>query len=506
LNIHPHKRDGLSIAIFESSSSTPVSAAITEQVLKNRQDLRLTCDVFCDLNWNEKILNDFTSNTIIANHISGNISQDLISPPFALRLVEGSITNLQNLDSDKIYDVLLVIDFFSQTPEATKKLTEASNSFNFNPLFHNSSHWKLLNTKPAEFVKVLLPHNSSAVLQEWSTLEVWATDLAANDADVSLVEYLQIQTKFSTQVSAYKSLHSSSVWVISIDKVLGREQFEIIPDPPEVLQIVQDLGVNASHTMIISSSENSKVIKRIERNIRSKAPDWNLSAGNLARSAYETARKLSPRQILSAGGESSTYLEVIGLAASYHFLSQSESVKDAWEIWLSFDDLTDWFESGSHSKRPDLLRLLATKNDAGQLILDFIVVECKQRESFGGESLNKAIAQAVKGRTFIQSAFQDVKKNDIQMWRSEFASILPDGLVSETGETVGAINRIGNPSFTLRDVSSGIQSSNFIASVEACVVRAGFAVSSLSDELIDEVRVIQLPLDSVLDKLNSLNS
>jgi hypothetical protein len=92
------------------------------------------------------------------------------------------------------------------------------------------------------------------------------------------------------------------------------------------------------------------------------------------------------------------------------------------------------------------------------------------------------------------------------MWRSEFASILPDGLVSETGETVGAINRIGNPSFTLRDVSSGIQSSNFIASVEACVVRAGFAVSSLSDELIDEVRVIQLPLDSVLDKLNSLNS
>ena len=506
LNIHPHKRDGLSIAIFESSSSTPVSAAITEQVLKNRQELRLTCDVFCDSNWNEKILNDFTSNTIIANHISRNISQDLISPPFALRLVEGSITNLQNLDSEKIYDVLLVIDFFSQTPKATKKLTEASTSFDFNPLFHNSSHWKLLDTKPAEFVKVLLPHNSSAVLQEWSTLEVWATDLAANDADVSLVEYLQIQTKFSNQVSAYKSLHASSVWVISIDKVLGREQFEIIPDPPEVLQIVQDLGVNASHTMIISSSENSKVIKRIERNIRSKAPDWTLVAGNLARSAYETARKLSPRQILSAGGESSTYLEVIGLAASYHFLSQPEGTNDAWEIWLSFDDLTDWFESGNHSKRPDLLRLLATKNDLGQLNLDFIIIECKQRESFYGESLNKAIAQAVKGRTFIQSAFQDEKKNDIQMWRSEFASILPDGLVSETGETVGAINRIGKPSFSLRDVASGIQGSNFIATVDACVVRAGFAVSSLSDEIIDGVRVIQLPLDSVLNKLNSHGS
>lgn len=503
LNIHPHKIDGLSIAIFESSSSTPVSASITEQVLKNNQNLRMTCDVFCDSNWNDKILNDFTSNSVIATHISRNVGQDSISPPFALRLVEGSITNLSNLDSSKVYDILLVIDFFSQTPEATKKLMDASTSFNYDPLIHNSSYWKLLETRPAEFVKVLLPHNASAVLQEWSTLEVWSTDLAANDADVYQTEYLQIQTKFSTQVSAYKSLHSNSVWVISIDKVLGREQFEIIPDPPEVLQIVQDLGVNASHTMIISSSENSKVIKRIERNIRSKAPSWSETASNLARSAYETARKLSPRQILSAGGESSTYLEVIGLAASYHFLSQPENVSDAWEIWLSFDDLTDWFESGSHSRRPDLLRVLGTMNSDGELSLDFLIIECKQRESFGGESLNKAIAQAVKGRTFIESAFEDANKNDVQMWRSEFASILPDGLVSESGETVGAINKLGNPGFTLRDISARIQSSDFKAAVSACVVRAGFAVTSLSDEMVDEVRVIQLPLDSVLEKLNN---
>ena len=503
LDIYPYKKDGLSLAIFESSSEYPISAMIVEQVLKSTSELQLSCDVYCNPDWNEAILNKFSSNSEIAKHNLTNQRPNSIRPPFELRLLNGSINDLPEFDSKNTYDVTLLIDFFSKTPEATKRIASFQAGDNFESLTNDATHWLFLNNDPIQFVKVLLPISASPVLQEWSTLSIWVTDNGPAQVDnVDMTEFVQIQTGFNSQVSAYKEIHRYSSWVISLDQVLGRQQFETIPEPPEVLQIVQDLGTNASHTMIVSSNENRRVINRIERNIRTKAPAFEHQATELAQAAYETARELSPRQILSSGGESSTYLEVIGLAASYVHLSRPESLINGWELWLSFDDMTDWFEFGNQSRRPDLLRILVQSND-DVLHIDFMIVECKQREAFGEAQVAKARRQAQKGHRFIESIVQSDEMNDSWMWRSDLASVMPTDEVGDRRSSIGAINKIGNPGIELRDVGQALRNGNYTTSVSAALVRVGFAISELYDQDEDGVRMIKISLAEVLGALSA---
>jgi hypothetical protein len=504
LEVYPYKKDGLSIAIFESSSTDPISVAIVEQILKSTADLQLSCDVYCNPDGKESILNNFSSNSVITRHNQNNQRANSIKPPFELRLLNGSTNELPIFDSKDTYDVTLLIDFFSKTPEATKKLTTFQVGNSFDGLTDDTTHWQFLNIDPIQLVKNLLPLSASPMLQEWSTLSVWVTENGpANDDNTDMTEFIQIQTGFNSQVAAYRDIHRYSRWVISLDQVLGRQQFETIPDPPEVLQIVQDLGTNASHTMIVSSNENRRVIKRIERNIRTKAPAFASQAAGLAQAAYETARELSPRQILSSGGESSTYLEVIGLAASYVHLSRPKSVTDGWELWLSFDDMTDWFEFGNQSRRPDLLRILVQKKGNDLAHLDFMIVECKQREVFSEAQVAGARRQAQKGHLFIDSIVQSIEMNDSWMWRSDLASVMPTDQIGDKRSSVGAINKIGNPGIELRDVGQMLRSGYFTTSVSAALVRVGFAISELQDQDEDGVRMIKISLATVLSELSA---
>jgi hypothetical protein len=505
LDAYPFKKDRLSIAIFESSSSSPISASIVELVLKANQELSLSCDVFCQPLGRESILNNFTSNVVIADHNQRNQSQNSLKPPFELRLLNGTIDELPEFDQNDKYDLILLVDFFSQSPEATKKLVSHQTGNTFDGLTDESTHWQFLNADPIQFVKNLMPSQASSVLQEWSTLSIWVTENGPAHADNNeMTEFIQIQTGFNSQVNTYKEIHKYSNWVISLDQVLGRQQFETIPEPPEVLQIVQDLGVNASHTMIVSSQENRGVIRRIERNIRSKAPSFSSDAALLSKAAYETARELSPRQILSSGGESSTYLEVLGLAASYVHLTQSHAkIQDAREIWLSFDDMTDWFEFGSQSPRPDLLRILAHKSE--ELIhLDFMIIECKQREAMSEAQLTRARKQAEKGLLFVQSIVQAPEMNDNWMWRSDLASVLPTDQFDHEQRKVGAVRTIGRPTFELQEIGQSLRNGNFTTSLSAAVVRVGFTINELSDTEVNGVRMIKMPLNDVLSELSKM--
>ena len=506
LDTYPFKKDRLSVAVFESSSADPISASLVEQILKANSDLQLSCDVFCQSDWKESILNNFTSNSVIANHNLRNQSRNSLKPPFELRLLNGTIDDLPEFDPSSKYDLILLIDFFSQTPEATKKIAAHQSGNDFDCLIDDSTHWFFLNTDPIQFVKQLLPIQTSSVLQEWSTLSIWVTENGPAQVDnYDLTEFIQIQTGFNSQVSKYKQIHNYSNWVISLDQVLGRQQFETIPEPPEVLQIVQDLGVNASHTMIVSSSENRGVIKRIERNIRAKAPSFSSNASKLAQAAYETARELSPRQILSSGGESSTYLEVLGLAASYVYLSSAGSIRDAWELWLSFDDMTDWFEFGGHSQRPDLLKISAHKIN-GELHIDFVIVECKQREAMGEVQLTNARKQALKGRDFINSIIQSPEMNDNWMWKSDLASVLPSDHFERGLNSVGAIKKIGMPDFELNEIAKSLRNGLLTTTVSAALVRVGFAITEISDSETQGVRMIKIPLEDVLTQLSNYES
>jgi hypothetical protein len=80
---------------------------------------------------------------------------------------------------------------------------------------------------------------------------------------------------------------------------------------------------------------------------------------------------------------------------------------------------------------------------------------------------------------------------------------MPTDQIGDKRSSVGAINKIGNPGIELRDVGQMLSSGYFTTSVSAALVRVGFAISELQDQDEDGVRMIKIPLATVLSELSA---
>ena len=232
-------------------------------------------------------------------------------------------------------------------------------------------------------------------------------------------------------------LHDISLWVITLDKYLARNNIEKLTCSPEVISFRENIGKNGNFNLITSANLGKAfVIPRLIRKLRALnsqyfdngLDDEGIEA--IAKRLFEESGKLAPGVMLRSLGGGWTLNELLGLVCTKRHLSM-DSVPQGCILsaWIPLDHHTDWF-GGAGNKRADLLWVTVFRaSDRGVKIMS-TVVESK----FGWQSgLGHAGAKQVQQTcAIIDKAFDPTARSkDGRFWRESLVRAIESAGVIE---------------------------------------------------------------------------
>ncbi len=276
-------------------------------------------------------------------------------------------------------------------------------------------------------VRDLIPAEGDEMLEHWSTLTMRRKMLGIVGTP-SNIDYSSLTVQFAGHLKLFNQIHSYANWVVTLDRFIGRDQFDSAPNRPDIIMVEEGVGKSDAYTLIVSSSSGKHfVVERLAKKLKNElgVTDDVTSARELSGRLYELGRNVSPSIMLRALGLGRTAEEILGLVVARWRASEAFPITDpnAIEVWINLDDFTNWF-GNAHARRADLLRAEILPDQEGGVV-KLLVVESKFRKS---DDLDTAIEQVqntldLMSKTFVVTEGQK-SPADLPFWLREFASAI----------------------------------------------------------------------------------
>jgi len=390
LESYPHKIDGLSVALFlHEGSATLVRELLHVMNEETDNRIRLKLFIFCPV----------ADHTAMRREIDTFLQDSTDDTTHFLPRLQVIFRTWNLTDSPDFDDLVQSVDvalapgIFTvsniQLQERTEPdVTSPSMSYDpwIDPCFCSDDATNQINVS-----KRLLPLAGDEILESWSTLIVRShlSHLIQRGAPENL-DYVSLTIEFDRQQVLFRSLHEIAHWVVTVDRFIGREQVDAMHAGPDVIVLRPQIGINEAFTLMVSSTSGREfVVTRLAKRLTSVLPDKSQEALlQIATSVYSAATSVAPGSLLRALGLGNTANELVGLVVSRYLVESVLPISDqdrSFSVWLSLDDLQDWF-GGASSSRADLARFtFVITATTGVVTLQVLVLESKFRKTYDGE-------------------------------------------------------------------------------------------------------------------------
>lgn len=454
LEVHPYKRDGLSLLVVLPTSDAMPAELLRKISSRASGAVRISLHVAAPRRRWEAIARNIEQ---LPRKDAGGITTRLF-PDLDLALVDYRAgADLSDAIEGLNLDIALVTHVL-QEQVVSQQNTEPPTS---RPGKHD-----LLRHRPLRLESgagggaislVMLPRYPDRVLESWSTLVVRANrsrPVAPSQAENT--DFVELRVNFQDSARLFRDLHLASHWVITLERHISREQIESVEaGAPDVLSIEEGVGLNGLKTLIVSSRSGRELIQsRIARKLARLIPrEQQLAPGvransELASIIYDATRMFSPKLALQALGVARVTEEIVGLTVARRLAEAHLPVRHEHGLsaWISLDEHSGWF--GGHSQvRADMCRLSFAKGEDGQLSLDVLVLEGKLRQLYDGHG----VMQVRRTCDFFKSVLSGGERNgapriDAAMWRE----LVAGAIETLDEEAVRVDVPAGDPSITAK--------------------------------------------------------
>ncbi|UTP40558.1 FtsK/SpoIIIE domain-containing protein [Phenylobacterium sp. LH3H17] len=414
LRAHPHKSDGVSLLLVLPAGGS-VPGELVRRVRRGEfRDVPIRCHVLAPRSSWERIVAGF-QDLETGNRMAGSAR---LNPPLQLELIDwqGEVHAAGQLEG-KQFDLAIVPNFFGDKVDVNEYADAPRTAAGrFDPLYDRSTYVDLEAAAGAVSI-VLRPEVSDPVLEDWSTINV---RLLRSEAIAPLspdwTDYVKLRIRFEEAAQLFSALHECSHWVITLDRYVGRNQIENLPQRPDVLTVREGVGQSGLSTLVVSSNTGRDfVVQRLRRKLeRLSRTVVGLDVEALAIGVYDEIREVAPGLILRSMGISRVTEEVLGLMVAKRIAEWEVPIPaDATSVWISLDEHSEWF-GGDSGIRADLCRIDLVRRE-GRLQVGVLVVEGKLRQAYDAHGE----AQASRSLRLIGEALDPDSEDraDAPFWR-----------------------------------------------------------------------------------------
>lgn len=207
-------------------------------------------------------------------------------------------------------------------------------------------------------------------------------------------------------------LHKHAEWVICIDPSIDDKLIKMRRDKPaeerEIIGFGSGVGLHGELNFTISTEhfQLTDIRFRMERAISGLYPGWqNNTLTVISESVIKEARALSGLSLVRATGVGTYLHDFLAYSLTSKILTSDNDL--LCNHLISLDAYRHWFTQDDQS-RPDLLWMIARLDKDGRIILDMHLIECKM----GQENkiyLEKAVQQIQNGFSTLIPAFMPRK-------------------------------------------------------------------------------------------------
>ncbi|GAB2566507.1 FtsK/SpoIIIE domain-containing protein [Kribbella endophytica] len=423
LDTYPHKRDGLALLLLDRDGTTQLPVRLARRLRARVSSVRLELVVLTDRRNHHDVVQAFDR-----EFGDEELADERLFPDVQLILQHWTPDSDAQLDEfeDRI-DLVLAPALFGTRTTLNAKTREANAGLAgaYNPLLHRSSHD--LQESSQNVVRAMLPSQRDPVLETWSTLCVrHDAHSAVAPQQESNTDYFEMQVRFDQRQRLFVDLHRVAHWVVTLDAFIGRDQIDALEDKPDVILVRPGVGKNEAYTLIVSSGTGRRfVASRLSRKLLEMNIATPSTVAPIAQRLYEVGRNVVPGAVLRALGLGSAANEIVGLVASrwaVEGLAPVVSERPHLVVWLSFDELQDWFGRVQRT-RADLGRFVFTIEEDDTVRLDVLVVESKFRQVFDAGTAEQQLDRTI---ALCRAAFDsgDARPDDRDFWMQELAAAI----------------------------------------------------------------------------------
>ncbi len=213
---------------------------------------------------------------------------------------------------------------------------------------------------------------------------------------------------FATWQEVVDELHKRAEWVVcidpSIDDMLIKMRHDAAAEEREIIGFGSGVGLHGELNFTISTEHFrlSDILYRLERAVAELYPGWPESIlKSVAESVMKEAQTLSGLSLVRATGVGTYLHDFMAYSLSSKLLATEDNLLCSHLI--SLDAYRHWFTDGDQM-RPDLLWLAARLDESERIVLSMHLIECKLGIR-NEEHVEKAVQQVKNGLNVLIPAF-----------------------------------------------------------------------------------------------------
>lgn len=435
-DLHPHSRDGLSLAVYRNKSIQPIVAAvhafikelarkptnqqknkrfIFDKGRKHNYAINLTFFTETDdetglslivKQWKERW--DTAENEAkydIYRHCRFSVSNRIVNTKDLdsfIRLIIG------NFDSD----ITVFYDFISSGPGGNKfenveefDVTQRDLKF---PILEkasctiNSPSEKFRRKRVASNRQFLIGAMHANLLHSLKTNSIQKGTIVVGAGN------------YEPWIPVIDNVHKKSDWVICIDPHMDERLIKSsTPGQDKEREIIgfgSGVGTHGEDNFTVSTERFTltNILNKLRKSIQSiyaEQAKWSLEDCDVvAKAILKEATNLSGLSLVRATGVGDEYIrDFMAYSLSRMLLRSKETV--LFESLVSLDAFRHWFDLSKNKSRPDLLKISVTLTELNCLSINMHLVECKMAFE-NDEHINKAMHQIENGLRVLVDAFQ----------------------------------------------------------------------------------------------------
>lgn len=444
LVLHPHSRDGISLAIYRNKDIQPVISAIHNFIKRINTKLYANSNKSKEYLVNITFFSDNTNDSEIRNWISHwqkcwNEAQN--NPKFNFyenfklivshRLVGNKPTkSLKSLLANHFEaDIMLFYDFTSIGNDSTESrkvelFDIRSRTLKF-PILNKSCY---VIDNPIDCLK-----RSRIITNRQFELSSMHTNLlnSIKKRVPCQSSILESKSNFEDWVGVINEAHSKSNWVICIDPLIDEKLLRASCNESinkrEIIGFGSGVGNGGSSNYTISSEQVTllDLEKKLKTSIQSLYSDsqWTDKQCDLvSNKLIKISSNLTGLSLVRATGVLDNHIrDFIAYCFAYSILNTDG--KYICDTFVSLDAFKHWFDFSANKIRPDLINLKVTINENNLIVIKAHMIECKLGIN-SIDLLSKAKKQIDNGLKILMQSFKpsnndgeiEDKKPDARYW------------------------------------------------------------------------------------------
>jgi hypothetical protein len=430
LDVHPYKREGLSLLAILPPSDDMVAELVRKISRGSLSGLRVSITVAAPRSRWEQITKAIEKLPIEerASH------KGLFFPARDLAFIDYTLgDNLPELLGDQLYDIALVTHILQEhITSQTNTEPPMERKGKFHPLFDRPVRLDPSNEGGSISI-AMRPRDPDLLLETWGTIVVRSDRCRpVSPTQPENTDFVELRVNFQDSARIFQILHTSCHWVITLERHISREQIESVEaGAPDILSMETGIGGNGLNTIIVSSRSGRTLIEsRLSRKLHRLIPDIedneiaNDIVKYLAQRIYEETRQLSPHLALKAMGVARVTEEILGLTVARRVAEQLFPVEliDGISVWISLDENSEWLRG--FQVRADMARLTFRRINSDEIHIDVLILEGKLRQLFDPHGIVQVKRTCEFFTSILDNHMDGCEKIDGDLWRERIMAAI----------------------------------------------------------------------------------